>query len=215
MLKASRAILDFYKNNSVFTRLHVFIRLKTCPFLEVEKFVPKAGVIVDYGCGHGVFAHILSQTSANRVIYALDICEARINEAEKALGNGKNLKFINIKEAHSIISQADCLVMLDVLCYFRNEEKLKFLKYLYENLKPRASLVIKEISKECSLNFLLLYLQEKIAVSILRITRAKCLNFYTIKDSLLLLKNAGFKVTPVDLTKNHFYPHFLYVCVKE
>ena len=52
--------MDIYKYSSLLTRLHVWIRVKTCPFLEIEKLIPKDGQIIDYGCGHGVFSHILS-----------------------------------------------------------------------------------------------------------------------------------------------------------
>jgi len=207
-------ILNIYRHNTLFDRLHVWIRFKTCPFLAIERFIPKTGMIIDYGCGHGIFSHILSMMSADRIVYGVDASISKIEAAKKTVTQENNLKFLNNTDIDSLIKVADCIALLDVICYFSKREQENILRRFYQHLKQGAILIIKDINKEFSLKFIWLYLQEIIAVKILKITQGSYLNFLNAGYLSNLLKDIGFEVNMVKLDKNYLYPHIAFICKK-
>ena len=207
-----REILKIYAHNSLLTRLHVGARFITCPFLTIEQFVPREGVIVDYGCGHGVFAHLLAMTSSKRKIYAFDISPTKMEEAVKTCRPNAAVDFIDKLDIDKHIGEADCIIALDVLCYLSARQRKVLLDSIFKNLKKGAKLIIKDIAKLTSLRYLWLYLQEVIVVKLLKLTYANALNFFKPHELCYLLRRIGFDVQIFNL--NHFYPHVLYVCKK-
>jgi hypothetical protein len=81
-------------------------------------------------------------------------------------------------------------------------------------MKEEAILVIKDIQKKLSIKYSWLYLQELIAVKLLKITEARLLNFFNADYFSGLLKDIGFEVQIVDISKNYLYPHILFICRK-
>lgn len=210
-----KELMQIYQNNSFLTRLHAWIRLHTCPFLAIEELVPKKGVIVDYGCGHGLFAHLLWHSSQQRVIYGFDIHQRKIEEADKTQKNGKRIIFFDDQNnAAALVKEADCIVVLDVLCYLSDQERRELLENFYHQFNSKTILVIKDINKSLSLKYLWTYLQEMLFVKLLKVTRARELNFFESKYLFKLLQDIGFTVEKKDISKGYLYPHTLFVCRK-
>lgn len=215
MAPGLKDILNIYRNNSLFTRLHIWVRFKTCPFLLIEKFVPREGLIIDYGCGHGIFTHILSMLSPLREVYGFDISCAKLKEANKSVAKESRINFLNnIEKVESLIKKANCITMLDVLAYFPGDIREDMLRRFYDNLRPGSILIIKDIQKTFSMKYGWLYLQEKVAVKFLKITEAASLNFLNIEYLSNLLKKIGFNVRVIDLHSRYLYPHAVYICNK-
>lgn len=207
-------ILKIYRNNSMLTRLHVWVRFKTCPFLSIEEFIPQKGMIIDYGCGHGVFSHILSIMSPERDVYGIDMSKEKIEEAKKSEEKNSRVSFSNDSNSDNLIKQADAIAIVDVLCYFSDADRKKAIKRFYEILKKDAVLVIKDIDSSFSLKYFWLYVQEFLAVKICGITKARLLNFFKAKNFVMFLEEVGFKVQIVDLSRHYLYPHVAFVCRK-
>lgn len=208
-------IIDIYRKSSFLIRAYIWVRYKTCPFLDIERFIPREGLIIDYGCGHGVFSHILSILSCKREIYGFDISKTRIEEAKKTISIDRKISFSSDKnKIEDIIKISDCIVMLDVICYFPNQEREEILKSFYKNLKEGSILIIKDVQKKLSIKYFWNYIQEIIAVKIIKITEADSLNFFNCEYMHNLIKDVGFKVKVVDISKNYLYPHILYLCTK-
>lgn len=208
-------LLKIYKNCRPCTKLHLLARFYTCPFFEVETYVPMNGLILDYGCGHGIFSHILSRLSEERRVFGYDISSPKINQAMKSSENNLRPRFIeNSFEAESLIKKADCIVFLDVFYCYPTGEREEFLKWLYANIKPGAILIIKDQDRQLSVKFLFLYLQEILAVMVLKITKSKGLFFFSKEYLLDLLKGIGFSVEVQDLSKGYLYPHIAFICRK-
>jgi 2-polyprenyl-6-hydroxyphenyl methylase/3-demethylubiquinone-9 3-methyltransferase len=209
-------ILNIYKSSGIFTRLHIWVRYNTCPFLAIEEFVPREGLILDYGCGYGIFSHILSLLSPSRKICGFDIDGLKIKEAKKTIvAYGCNVFLSDKNGIENIIKTSDCITILDVLCYFSDRDRKDLLRYLYRTLKNGATLIIKDIEKKPSIKYIWLYLQELFALKLFNITQANLLNFFSADCLSKLLKDIGFKVQMIDISKNYFYPHILFACKKE
>ncbi len=210
----TRTLLNFYKNNSLLTRLHVWVRLKTCPFSLIEEFIPRKGLIIDYGCGHGVFSNILSIASAKREVYGVDMSDEKIAEAKKTLKRESGVRFSTDCNVDGLIKNASGVAIVDVLYYLSHREHLEILKMFYDNLRPETTLVIKDQNKSFSIKYLLLYLQEFLAVKVFGITKAKGLHFFTKEYLSALLNDIGFAVKTADISRGYFYPHLVFICKK-
>jgi len=210
-----KELMHTYQNNSIFTKLHVWIRLHTCPFLAIEKLVPRKGVIIDYGCGHGLFAHLLWYYSKERIIYGFDIHKRKIEEANKTQKNeSKIIFFEDQNHVAALVKIADCVALLDVLCYLPDRERKELLENFYRQMDVGATLLIKDINKSFSLKYFYTYLRELIYVKLLKVTRAKDLNFFKSRSFLKLLEDIGFIAEIKDLSRGYLYPHTLFVCRK-
>jgi methylase of polypeptide subunit release factors len=65
-------------------RWHVAGRLRLCPFERLAAFVPLAGLIVDLGCGHGVFARALALESSKRCVVGVEPSAHKLAAASAA-----------------------------------------------------------------------------------------------------------------------------------
>jgi len=210
-----RDVLRAYQDNSFFTKLHVGIRFITCPFLKIEEFIPLSGVILDYGCGHGLFAHLLRASSGERLVYGFDISRDKIKQANKTQIKEKKIIFFDDPDnLAALLKRVDCVALLDVLCYLPDRDRKELLENFSRQLNVGATLLVKDIAKSFSLKYLYTYLQEFICVKLLKVTRAKTLNFFESKSLFKLLQNIGFAVEEKDLSQGYLYPHTLFVCRK-
>src|SRR3990172_9299706 len=67
------------------------IRFWDAPFEQVEKIIPKRGVIVDLGCGEGIFTNFLALSSNQRRIVGVERDRERYMQADKGI---RNVKFV-------------------------------------------------------------------------------------------------------------------------
>jgi len=209
-----KKIISAYNKCSLLTKIHITIRYYTCPFLWIERYVPNKGIIIDYGCGHGIFSHMLSLKSPERVVYAFDISDKKMKEAKKSIRHADKIKFVERFDLSGLLTVADCVVILDVLSYLSGDERQELLRMLYKSLKPGSVLLIKDIDKASTLKYLLLFLQELIAVRVLGITKAHELNFFKKSCFYDFLQNAGFRVNTIDMSRGSLYPHTAFICKK-
>ena len=70
-----------YRTAPLVTRLFVHGRAFLSDLAFVERYVPKHGFIVDLGCGHGLFANVLMESSAQRRVLGLDLDPRKIDVA--------------------------------------------------------------------------------------------------------------------------------------
>jgi SAM-dependent methyltransferase len=136
-------ILEKYKDTSWIHRNFTKVRSNRECFRYVEKEVPKKGLIVDLGCGHGYFSHYLALASDNRNIIGIDVDINKIKAARRCNDNN-NIKFYigDIKKIK--IPPADAFVLLDVLFYIPDKAKEILINDIFKKLKKNGLLIIKE-----------------------------------------------------------------------
>jgi|GEM_PF-312802 len=210
-------VKKFYKKVNLRIKAYNFIRFKTCPFEEIEKFIPKEGSIVDLGCGTALLLNLLSLKPDKNQLFGFDMDKRKIEIAGKSVKDKKNVKVEerDITSADFSLPHAKCIALIDVLYYLSFAKKRKLLEKSYKALETGGLLIIKDIDKTFGLKYLWVYIQEFLAVRVLRLTSAGGLYFSDRKGYSGLLEECGFITSVFDLSKGYLYPHVLYVCHKQ
>jgi 1-acyl-sn-glycerol-3-phosphate acyltransferase len=100
--------------------------------------------IYDLGCGYGYLSFYLHYRNANRQIIGVDYDESKIEVAHNCYDKGPELNFYyeNIKN-HSI-SNADVIILTDVLHYIKKEERTLLFEKLNQNLNSGGMIIIRD-----------------------------------------------------------------------
>jgi len=212
--------LGIYHKAPFIVRLHVIMRLLSCPFFEIEQYIPKKGIILDLGCGYGCFAHYFYLTSPERTVIGCDTAENKIAHALNTLTDNKNVKFYRGDINHLERESIDCITIIDVLYLIPFEDWYSLLERCYRLLKVGGILLLKEMDKKPSWKFNWNTFQETLAVKLFKITSGssfyyrKPFYYKTSEELVEDLIKVGFKIKIVRLDKGYLHPHILYVCQK-
>ena len=140
-----------YEEDS-FTGLFSRIRVWDAPFEQVEKLVPKKGLILDLGCGDGLLANYLAISGPERKIVGVDLNKERIKHAQKGL---KNTRFIHEDALKEKGLSPDVIIMSHVLHHLKSfEAQDKLLQDCIAGLRKGGKLIILEIKPSLSLEYL-------------------------------------------------------------
>lgn len=199
-------LLNYYPG--FFNKLSNFIRWLICPFNEMESYLPSKGVIVDIGCGEGLFSIFLKTKSKARIIYGIDLNKKKINLARWAARNIPNLKF-QVQDALTFDKKVNGIIMSDVFHHFPKEQQIKILNKMKYLLKKQGILVIKEINKDDFIRSRLsrlwdfiLYPKEKI-------------NYWSREKLTDKLHKLGFKIVIKKASLLFPGSTILYICLKK
>ena len=200
-------VVRLYPRLSLWGRLYFPLRFLICPFRRVEPAVPKWGVVVDIGCGYGLFANLLAVRSEARQVTGCDIDPGRINVARSSVGSRNNICFSVSNKAVTLPS-CDAVTLLDVLHHVAPDVRLRLLQEVFQKLRPGGELVIKDIDKTPRFKYLWNYLHDWV------MTQGKPCYYLGSFEMCRLLEEIGFVVVPEPLETRDPYPHILYRCTK-
>lgn len=215
-----RKYLSIYRGNPLLVKLHVMMRLLSCPFSNIEPFIPKKGTILDFGCGYGCFTHYLYLSSSERNIIGCDTAEDKIEHALNTLINNHNIKFYKGSLNHLDNKIFDCIVIIDVLYLIPFEEWRSIFERCHSLLKDGGFFLLKEMDKKPYWKFLWNIFQETLSVKLFKVTSGSNFSnnkhfYFKNRDELCEeLTGIGFKVKTVCIDKGYLHPHILYVCQK-
>lgn len=209
---AAEKTIDLYKDfgwKKVFAR----IRFWDAPFIEIEKLVPKTGVIVDLGCGEGLFANYLALSSPRREIYGIEIDKRRITQANRSLPN-TNFLYGDITKIN--IPLADTIILFHVLHHLKSfKEQEELLKKCVQKLKRSGKLIIAEVEPGFDVKYVIAYLTDHFLVPWIFNHRFYDPIFFRKKDDWQeLLIDLGFKIKVLNASRNKPFPHVIFVCNK-
>jgi SAM-dependent methyltransferase len=200
-----RSVLALYADASLRDRLHVRLRLRSCPFAAVAAAVPSHGSVLDVGCGHGASTIYLALMSPDRSVVGIDIDARKIAIAHAArtkLREPDRVKFSVTAPDEPIAGIFDAVVIVDVL-YLIAEACAA--------LKPGGCVVVKETAFTPSWKFRITELQEDVMVRVLRVTKGKRGSFEPPERIAGWMRQAGLEVTETPLARGHVHPHHLIV----
>jgi len=197
------------------TKLYLRIKLRICPFLAVETYVPRSGKVVDLGCGNGVFSNLLKLGSPSRQVVGFDLDPKKIKAARDVHKDITGLEFQVANITDMDYPSADVFSLVDVLYLIPRREQEDMLRKCCRALSSGGALILKDMDTQPRWKYFWNVLQETLAVKIIGFTLGGKFYFRERADYLRLLRGIGFRVKAVPLDKGYWYPHILYVCVKE
>jgi 2-polyprenyl-3-methyl-5-hydroxy-6-metoxy-1,4-benzoquinol methylase len=192
--------LSRYRNAPIGPRLFVRGRAFLSDLAVVERYVPAKGFIVDLGCGHGLFACVMRESSPNRRVLGIDLDPKKIEVARSAIQDTQWLRF----EVGDIVLQmppkCDAVTIVDVLYLLPFEAQERVLKNAATALGEGGPLVVKAQERRLDPRYALTYAQELITVG-LGFTRGGRERFFfpTREEALAMFERAGFKVDVIEM----------------
>lgn len=180
-----------------------FLKKIIWPLDKISEPLPKKGLIYDLGCGEGIIAKYLADSSKARKVIGVDSDKNRLPNIRV-----KNLQFIEGDIRRFSIKKTDGVVISDVLHHLDLSDQKRLLTNIATSLKKSGILVIKEIdsgeylrSKLSRLWDFLLYPKDRIF-------------YWNGKDLDGFLKKLGFRVKII--RSSRFFPGSttLFICKK-
>lgn len=210
-MTSQNKIIKKYSHLSFWERFHILSRLKLCPWERIIDNVPKGRILIDIGCGHGLFANLLDLRGNFEQIIGVDPATAKIAVAQRSQNN--KVQFFSEKY-EDIHYAADIVTIMDVLYLVPHNIQEELLKSIYARLPSGGYLIIKDNVTTPRWKFLIGYLEELIMVRLLGATFGSNFYFRSVIAWKKLLSSMGFKVKSIDLQKGYPYPHMMFICQK-
>lgn len=208
-----RETIDLYKNDG-FGSLFAKIRAWDAPYEEVEKLVPKKGIIYDLGSGDGLFANYLSIASKNRKIIGIEIRKKRVTDSFKGL---KNTKFIVGNVLKDNLLNPNCVTMFHLLHHISIEsEQEKLIKKVSRSLRKKGKLIIVEICERPFHKYFFCYLVDAFVLPILFDQKLFDFDFHyrNVRDWESVLRRNGFTIKTKLMDKGMPFPHVIFESTK-
>jgi SAM-dependent methyltransferase len=179
---------------------------------EIEQYLPRNAVILDVGCGFGLFSLFFAGCSDTRRLVGFDVSPKRIAIAKKTrdkLGFTKQIAFHDGDVAdYSFEQPVDAIVMLDLYHHLEPEIGERILASFHSVLNEDGVLVIKDVASRPWGKMAFTWVLDKL------VNARAVLRYYTKDEMITLLKDHGFDVKFHHMPDILPYPHILYVCRK-
>jgi len=178
---------------------------------EIGQYLPKSGLILDIGCGFGLFSLYYAKQFPNLEILGIDINTVRIQIAKQA---AKMLSLSNVEYEVANATSYECRTsldgayMLDIVHHIPRNTVMPLLKQFHKKLNQNCRLIIKDVQTKPAYKRWFTYTLDKIMDM-----RAE-VNYWEQRELMTLIQSLGFEVfyhSMVDLLP---YPHILYICQK-
>lgn len=194
-----------YARAPLAARLFVRGRAFLSDLAVVERYVPKKGFIVDLGCGHGLFACVLRESSPTRRVLGIDLDPRKIEVARSAIQDTTWLRF----ETGDIVSEpppkCDAVTIVDVLYLLPFEAQEQVLRNAASALGEGAPLIVKSQDRRTDPRFAFTYLQEMVTVSLGFTRGGRDRFFFPSRDeALAMFERAGFLVDVVEMPRRPY-----------
>ena len=207
--------LALYADSGRRTEGHLRLRWRSCPLDAVAARVPARGRILDYGCGHGLLSTYLALGSRERDILGVDVDEEKLalasRAAARATERGARIRFAAIAPGEIPPGPWDAIAIVDILYLIEPKEQRRILLALAGGLRPGGTLLVKEVARRPRWKYWWCYLQEVLAVRVLRITRGTHLHFAAPETLATWLGGAGLALEHHPLHRGYPHPHHLLV----
>ncbi|HLY26997.1 MAG TPA: class I SAM-dependent methyltransferase [Aggregatilineales bacterium] len=208
-------LIASYRNLSWRDRLHMIIRWRVCPMRRIAALLPAGGVVVDLGCGHGLFTQLLARTSARREVIGVDLDAHKIAIAQQL--QLPNLRFIASDVADADLPPAAGISILDLFYLVPFEVQEHLLEVCSAKLSHDGVIVLKDMAETPRWKLALNWLEETLAVRVLRITASADggrFYFRTRAQWQSLFEQLGFRVETIALDRGYYHPHVVFIARK-
>lgn len=203
--------LALYDREPLGIRLFVRARHLLTPLERVADFVPLQGRILDLGCGHGLFSHLLALQSPARQIVGVDPSPVKIAVAARVGRRVPNVRYWQGTADSAAASRFDAITICDVLYLLDPAAKAAVVRRCRELLAPGGVLVLKTNDTRPRWKYEWARFEEVLMTRLGLTLGHGQLHFYSAEQHRQLLREHGFDVETVDLNSWLPYPHMLFV----
>lgn len=215
-------VLSAYRGLGPRTRIHTRWRWWTCPFDQMESFVPEQGRILDLGCGHGLTSLHLALSSPDRTILGVDLDASKVAlgiRAARAAGveDRVELRVCDIVEEPlpTVDGGWDAVVCNDVLYLLGPAVTERLVASITTVLAPAGTVVLKEMAEQPRRKALVNHVQETAAVKVLRLTAGGGVDVVPPARLASMLRSRGFDAEVHPLDRGYPHPHVVVVATAE
>ncbi len=209
---AERRALGAYQHLGRGDRFHVAVRWRSCPFPRVEEHVPRAGRVLDVGCGHGLFSLYLAARSPAREVVGVDVDEAKLASARQAAARAAlPVEFAAADGAGVPAGPWAAVTVVDVLYLLGVPAALDLVAQAARALAPGGVLVVKELDVRPRWKYQLARAQEVVATRVIRITAGEHLVMVPPDEIAAAMAGAGLAVERYPLDRGALHAHTMVV----
>ena len=128
----------------------VFIVFRTflIPLKKFHEILPKQGVLVEIGSGHGIICQYLLRRSPKRIMLGYDIDLKRTDLAIKATKYLNNISFKSQEFEEINDKRLSAIIIIGVFCLLNDTSVTKTFDLISKSLKPGDTLFIHDIPKK-------------------------------------------------------------------
>ena len=207
-----KRVLSLFRGAPPVVRAHVAVRWATCPFPAVAAQLPRAGRILEIGCGHGLLSLYLALGSSDVSITGIDVDEDKLAAARAAANSaGLDASFEVASDGELPQGPWDGMAIVDLLYLLSAPDQAGLLQSCAEGLAPGGVLVVKEMALVPRWKFRWNTLQETAAVKILGITEGEELTFLPPAELAAAMVAGGLTVRDRPIHRGYLHPHHLLV----
>lgn len=213
----ARQAQALYVNAPWRDRLHVTVRLALCPFERLAALVPSSGLVVDLGCGHGVFANILAIESPERRVVGMDPSPHKLASARTIQHVTSRVLFAQGDAlAPPVAGPCQAVLLIDVLYLLTPLEQERALRVSFDLLESGGVLVLKTMDDRPRWKAALNRMEEWLAVRMLRITLGgeSAFTFRPLVEWAALCRTIGFETRVMRLDRGYYHPHGVVVGIR-
>jgi len=132
-----------YKGPVLEWYLRVKIRMEN-DYKTFHELLPLRGRILDIGCGYGFMSYLLQFAGPERELLGYDYDEGKIAVASRCFSHSDKIHFIHTDIGEMRISQADAIILSDVLHYLDPEKQESLLRQSMNAIRPGGVLIIRD-----------------------------------------------------------------------
>lgn len=197
--------------------LHGFfprIRFWDAPFIETERMVPKNGLIIDLGCGEGIFTNFLGLASKKRKVLGIEISNSRITLADRGVSN---VKFARGDVTKTSFPRADAIVLFHLLHHLKStKDQEKVIRKCIKSLKKNGRIVIVEIDPKLSIKYVFTWITDHFIVPIFFEGKIfePYIAFRKKKEWVSTLHGLGLECKTIKAEKGKPFSHIIIVAAK-
>lgn len=192
------------------------VRWWTAPLPEIAAEVPRAGTVLDVGCGHGLLDLYLADAAPARLVHGVEIDEAKLRSASTAARRARLADRVTFEAVTPSWSPAGCwdaVVVVDVLYLLGAGSAARLVTRLARSLAPGGRLLIKEMAASPAWKHRWSEAQERLARGS-GLTMGTTLDHVTPYHLRPVMEAAGLQVAEHRLDRGYAHPHTLLVGVR-
>lgn len=207
-------IFTSYSKLDLKQKIFLSLRYITCPWDLLLLNISNNKSILDLGCGHGLFLHLIKRRFNNVDCTGLDHDPQKI-EFAKACND--EIKFFTTNEINLIPKASfDYVSIIDVFYCLPLNQWDKLFSMVSEYLKPGGILLIKETVNKPTLKYYFCLIQEIFALKVLRYTKGEFPQLLPVNFYINQINENNFElVNHFSVSKLYLHPHYLFISYKK